>query len=305
MDTRTLSYSERLASGERLLLAGVSPPEGADPAPLKEAARQMAGKVHALSVSDNFEKVAMSALAAAAIVAAEGVEPILHVITRDRNRIALISEALGAQALGINNLLCTSGTHHVLGSFRTAKGVYDVDTVQLLQTYANMAGDGSLVGQQGFAGAGPYCLGGVAAVNADPIELQAMHIDKKIRAGAQFFITQPVFDLERFQQWWREITARGLHERAAFIAGIKPLADAKKAMKLAADRPSPRIPEAILVRVSSASGAAAQHEAGVAVALETMGRLSEMEGMRGFHICADGEIETALEILEKSARVGK
>ncbi len=180
MDNKTLSYKQRIESGEQLLLAEISPPQGGDPAPLRETARRLAGKVHALGVSDNCDKVAMSALAAATIVAAEGVEPILHVVTRDRNRIALISEALGAQALGINNLLCTSGTHHVLGPFRTAKGVYDIDAVQLIQTYSNLAGDGSLVGEVGFAGVGPFCLGGVAATNADPMQLQVMQLDKKI-----------------------------------------------------------------------------------------------------------------------------
>ena len=106
----------------------------------------------------------MSALAAAALVAAEGLEPILHVTTRDRNRIALVSEALGAQALGIRNLLCTSGTHQTLGRFRAAKNVYDIDSIQLLQTYAGLAGDCRLLGEEhGIEAAGPFCLAAVAS----------------------------------------------------------------------------------------------------------------------------------------------
>jgi len=301
MENNTTGLQRRIESGKSLLLAEISPPRGGDPTPLRDVARRFAGKVHALGVSDNRDRVSMSALAAATIVAAEGVEPILHVVTRDRNRIALVSEALGAQALGIRNLLCTSGTHQVLGSFRTAKNVFDVDTVQLLQTYSNLAGDGSLVGEDGFAGMGPFCLGGVAAPYADPMELQVLRLDKKNRAGARFFVTQPIFDLERFNQWWQEVIRRGLHEKAAIVAGIQPLVDATKAKEFADSRPQPRIPDEILSRLSAASGATGQRAAGIAIALETIGRLSGVKGLRGFQICVDGDVDAALEVIEKSA----
>ena len=146
------SLQERIASGKPLLIAEISPPRGADPAPVREMAKRFAGKVHALGISDNRDRVSMAALAAASLVAAEGVEPILHVTTRDRNRIALVSEALGAQALGIRNLLCTSGSHQTLGRFRAAKNVYDIDSIQLLQTYADLAGECGLVGEDGIDG---------------------------------------------------------------------------------------------------------------------------------------------------------
>jgi len=301
MEKNTMGLKQRIESGKPLLLGEISPPQGSDPAPLREIARRFAEKVHSLGISDNRDRVSMSALAAAAIVAAEGVEPILHIVTRDRNRIALVSEALGAQALGVRNLLCTSGTHQVLGPFRSAKNVFDIDTVQLLKTYSNLAGDGSLVGEKGFTEAGPFCLGGVAAPYADPMEMQISKLIKKIRAGAGFFITQPIYDLERFKQWWLEITRQGLHEKAAIVAGIQPLIDAQKAREFAAGRPSPRIPDAILSRLSSASGTSAQRAAGIDVALETIKKLSEVKGLRGFQICADGNVDAALEVIEKSA----
>ena len=169
MSTQATGLQERIASGKTILLAEIPPPQGADPAPLRAAAKRYAGKVHAVGVSDNRDRVAMSALAAASLLTAEGVEPILHVTTRDRNRIALVSEALGAQALGIRNLLCTSGTHQTLGSFRAARNVYDIDSVQLLQTYANLASDCRLLGESGMEGAGPFCLGAVASPDADPL----------------------------------------------------------------------------------------------------------------------------------------
>src|SRR4030042_4771185 len=124
MSTQATGLQKRIAAGKTILLAEIHPPQGADPAPLRAAARHYAGKVHAVGVSDNRNRVAMSALAAASLLKAGGVGPILHVTTRDRNRIALVSEALGAQALGIRNLLCTSVSHQNLGPYRARKTVY-------------------------------------------------------------------------------------------------------------------------------------------------------------------------------------
>ena len=225
MSTQTTSLQERIASGKTILLAEIHPPGSADPAGLRTAAKQYAGKVHAVGVSDNRDRVAMSALAAASLLKAEGVEPILHVTTRDRNRIALVSEALGAQALGIRNLLCTSGTHQTLGRYRAARNVYDIDAVQLLQVYADLADDCGLLGESGLEGVGPFCLGAVASPDADPLDLQLLRLAKKTRAGAKFLVTQPVYDLERFEAWWKEVTRRGLNEQVAILAGIQPLSD--------------------------------------------------------------------------------
>ena len=176
-------------------------------------AKRFAGKVHALGISDNRDRVGMSALAAASLVAGQGVEPILHVTTRDRNRIALVSEVLGAQALGIRNILCTSGTHQTLGHFRAAKNVFDVDVIQLLQTCANLANDAALVGEEAIAGADGFCLGAVASPNADPLELQMIRLGKKVAAGAGFLVSQPVYDLERFDAWWDEVSRAGCTRR--------------------------------------------------------------------------------------------
>ena len=291
---------ERIQSGQQLLLAEISPPLGSDPAPIRQAARALAGKVHAVGVTDNRDHVAMSALAASALVAAEGVEPILHVTTRDRNRIALVSECLGAQALGVRNLLCTSGSHQTLGPYRRARNVYDIDAVQLLVTYAGLESKATLVGEERIPGAGPFCLGAVAAPYADPLELQMLRLAKKIQAGAQFLITEPVYDLERFAAWWTAVVRRGLHQKAAFLAGIRPLTAVQEAESLAESRPSPRIPSALRGRLSGADGAMAQRAAGIQIARETVERLATLEGLRGFAVGA-GDVTLVLETLEKSA----
>ncbi len=300
MPEEKTELQQRIQSGGKILLAEVSPPVGSDPAPVREAAKRLAGRVHALGVSDNRRRVCMSALAAASLVAAERVEPILHVVTRDRNRIALISDCLGARALGIRNILCTSGTHQTLGRFRSARNVFDIDSVQLLNTYHKLATNGSLVGEDGIPADGPLCLGAVAAPYADPIEMQLMRLSKKITAGAEFLITQPVFDVERFEAWFQEVTRRGIHQRVAIVAGIQPLGDAEAARAFAQERPSPMVPDALLGRIASAADKTAQRAVGIEIAVETIGRLSGIDGLRGFQIGAEEDVDAALEIIEKA-----
>ena len=300
MSKPVTSLQERIAAGKPLLIAEISPPRGADPAPVRAIAKRCAGKVHALGISDNRDRVSMAALAAAAIVAAEGVEPILHVTTRDRNRIALVSELLGAQALGIRNVLCTSGSHQTLGRFRAAKNVYDIDSIQLLQTCANLAGDCKLLSEDGIAGAGPFCLGGVASPDADPLELQVSRLLKKAAAGATFLITQPVFDLERFGAWWKEVTRRGIHEKVAIVAGIQPLGQEELTAVREGKRRPYNIPAALIERVASKGDSASQRAAAIEIAVETIASLSGCKGLRGFGICGDGDSDAALTVIEKS-----
>jgi len=291
---------QTIESGKQILVAEISPPTSSDPAAVSEPAARFAGKVHALGISDNRDRVCMSALAAASLTAAAGVEPILHVVTRDRNRIALLSEYLGARALGIGNLLCTTGRHQTLGRFRAAKNVFDVDAIQLLQIYAGIGQDGSIVGEKRIDGAGSACLGAVATPYADPVELQVMRIAKKIAAGATFLISQPVYDVERFQSWWKEVSARGLHEKAAIVAGIRPLTDAEGARAAAEAHPRPGIPEQILQRMDSKSAGDAQRAEGLKIARETIERLAACQGLRGFQICAEQDADAAVQLIEQS-----
>jgi len=300
MAVEKTKLEQRIESGSPIVLAEISPPTGADPAPVREAARRFAGKVHALGLRDNRDRVCMSALAAASLVAREGVEPILHVVTRDRNRIALFSEYLGAEALGIRNVLCTSGTHQTLGRFRAARNVFDIDSIQLLRAYADLSAGGAIVGESELNGGGPACLGAVASPLADPMELQLARLAKKVSAGAVFLVTDPVFDVERFTAWLSEVSSRGLHERAAIVVGIRPLTDAQAAEAFSRRRPSPRVPEPVLGRIASGADRAAQRAAGIDVAVETIGRLAELDGVRGFQIGAERDVDAALAVIEQS-----
>ncbi len=300
MTTEKTGLQKRIESGKSILVAEMSPPKGSDPGPVRAAAKRYAGKVHALGISDNRDGVCMSAVAAAALAVSEGVEPILHVATRDRNRIALVSDCLGAQAMGIRNVLCTSGTHQTLGTSHNARNVFDVDSIQLLGMYGRLASDGSLVGQERFADSGPLCLGATASPYADPIEMQIIRLAKAVAAGAAFVVTQPVFDVERFENWWRQVCQRGLHEKVAILAGILPLADADVAKAYSGKRPNPMIPDAVLQRISAPSDKKGQRAAGIEIALETVKRLSGLKGLRGFEVRADGDADLAIEFIEKS-----
>ncbi len=286
-----------LASDQQVVIAEVSPPACGEASAIRQLVKDFAGKVHALGFCDNRRELGMSALAAAAIAAGEGVEPILHVTTRDRNRIALASDGLGAAALGIRNILCTTGTHQTLGHFRQARNVHDIDCVQLIAMYCRMDKDASLVGEAALAGAGQFCIGGTAAPFADPLELQVSRLDKKMRAGAQFLVTQPVFDLERFTAWWQEVTRRGLQKKIAILAGVRVLTSADEATAYAQRRPSPRVPEALLARLSAKSGAQAQRQAGIEIACETIKALQALAGLRGFGVSADGDSAAAATVL--------
>lgn len=290
----------RIESGKPILVAEVSPPVSGDPGPVRDLAKRYAGRVHALGVSDNRDGVCMSALAAASLVASQGVDPILHVVTRDRNRIALVSDYLGARALGIGNVLCTSGTHQTLARPRAARNVFDVDAIQLLQTYCNLATDGRLVGEEGVDGCGPACLGGVASPDADPLEMQLMRLAKKVSAGARFLITQPVFDLDRFGAWWEEVTRRDLHRKVAILAGIRVLPGAEGAKAYARRRPDPRVPDAVVDRIASGADPGARRAAGIEIAAETIRRLSSQNGLRGFSIAGGGDDDAALEVIERA-----
>ena len=247
---------QRLESGKSVLLAEISPPAEAVPAGVEQFAKRFAGKVHALGISDNRDRVGMAALAAASIVAGQGIEPILHVTTRDRNRIALVSEVLGAHALGIRNIFCTSGTHQTLGHFRASKNVYDIDVIQLLQTSTTWRPTLPWWAKRQLPGPSSFCLGAVASPNADPLELQMIRLTKKVTAGAGFFVTQPVYDLERFRAWWAEVSRRGLHEKAAILVGIELLGEHALEHARAKRRPCPAVPDAVIEQIASKKDAA-------------------------------------------------
>ena len=288
--TNTLStLKQRIETGEMLVIAELNPPKDANPDGLRAQAAALKGKVHAAGLLDNRDGVGMSPTAAASIVAAVGLEPIVHMVTRDRNRVALESDFIGARALGISNILCTTGTHQTLGTFKSAKNVFDVDSVQLLKLFSGHAAE-----------SGSTCLGATAAPFADPMELQLMRLAKKTRLGASFIITQPVFDTTRFGAWWKEVRKMDLAKKSAVIVGIRPLLTKEDAKAYAAERPSPRVPAELLERITGAADDAAARREGISAAAALAKELKALPGIRGIEISVGDDVEAALEIIEKA-----
>ena len=289
------TLQRRIESGKPVIIAEIAPPKSLDAVPIRALAKKIAGKVHALGISDNRDSIRMSAMAAASIVYAEKVEPILHMVTRDRNRIALLSDCIGAQALGIHNILCTSGTHQSLLPVEDSKNVFDFDATLLLNELRKTS---LLVNENAADESTPLCLGAVASPFADPMELQLLRIEQKIKAGAQFLVTPPVFDLDRFGMWWKEVTLRGLHEKAAFIAGITVLTDGSAAGAYAKKRPAPMVPDSVINRLALKPDHHAGRAEGIAIAAEIIEKLSDGRGIRGFEIVCDDDLDAAIELLD-------
>jgi len=287
MPQEKITLRQRIQSGKRIILSEIAPPADANAAYVKDLAKELAGKVHAVGISDNRNAIRMSALAAASIAVGEGVETILHMATRDKNRAALVSDCLGAHALGIYNILCTSGTHQSLLPFSTVKNVYDIDATVLLQSCKEIEKEKKL--QQ------PFCLGAVVSPFADPVELQLVRMAQKIHVGSCFVITQPVFDRERFTAWCENVVSRHLHEKAACIAGIRVLTDVRRAKEFAASRPLPMVPDSVIGRLEKSKDA---RKEGIALACETVDGVLSTEGIRGVEIVCEEDQSAAIEVLQ-------
>jgi methylenetetrahydrofolate reductase (NADPH) len=287
--TSTNKLKNLLETSALLVIAELTPPGNADLSEIRATAKKLRGFVHAVGLSDNRDGVGMSPTAAAALVREEGLEPVIHMVTRDRNRIALTSDYLGARALGLTNILCTTGTHQTLGDFKAAKNVFDVDAVQLLEILNTH-----------IASNGTTCLGATASPFAEPMALQIMRLKKKVQVGARFVITQPVFDLEKFKLWWEPVKETGIHEKCAVIIGIHPLLDRDAATAYANKRPNPRIPGALLQKVTGAQNEAAARQAGIDIAVDIISALKSEGGVRGFEICVRSDVDAALAIIDKA-----
>lgn len=226
----SLSFSEAVRSGEFVVTAECVPPRSAGVNSLQACAASLSSIVDGINVPESEDGVRMSALAAASHLIGAGAEPIMHLITRDMNRIALQSTILGAASMGIRNILCTTGKHQTLTSSRSAKGVFDIDPVQLLQIADKMRKTGELADGETIDSPIDILLGTDTNPFADPVELQVMTLEKAVAAGADFVITQTVSDLETFTQWMSLVCDKGLHTRTCIIARVDT-ADAAKAVK--------------------------------------------------------------------------
>ena len=252
-----------------------------------------------VNVTDNQTGVVrLSSLAACVLLLQEGIDPVLQMVVRDRNRIALQSDILGASALGIRNILCLSGDHQCFGNQSQAIGVFDLDSIQLIQTVRRMRDEGQIIGGEmpSTLAPGSFC-GAAANPFADPFFYRVIRLAKKVKAGAEFIQTQCIYNLDRFKEWMTQVQDRGLHEKVHILGGITPLKSAKMAEYMRSQVAGMDIPEAIIKRMKAVP-AKGQRQEGIKISIETIQALKEIEGVHGIHIMAIEWEEAVPQIVE-------
>lgn len=285
----TTRLQQKLASGRFVLTAEVCPPKGSDCTEFLEKSRHLSAFVDAINVTDNQgATMRISPLAAAALLAREGMEPIFQITCRDRNRLALQSELLGAAALGIGNVLALTGDHISFGDHKAGKPVFDLDSVQLLQTIKGL-GEGRDMANKAVSGTPAFFAGAAAAPEAEPFPLTFYKLEKKVAAGAQFFQTQAVFDQERLRLFSEAV--RPLNVKV--IAGILLLKSAGMARFVTSNIPGLKVPAPLVEELEAAADPLA---AGVAIAARLAAACKPY--CDGLHIMAMGREDLIPEILE-------
>ena len=290
-----------LENGKFAVTAEIGPPKSANPEVIRRKARMLKGSIDAFNVTDGQTAVArMASWAGCLLGKEEGLDPIVQMTCRDRNRIALQMDVLGVAALGINNILCLTGDHVSMGNHPFAKPVYDIDAVQFIKIVKDMrdekrfqCGDEMDVEPRLYIGAVANPFAG------SPLELRVLRLEKKVKAGADFIQTQCVYNVEKFERWMKLVRERKLHEKIHILAGVTPLKSYRMAKYMKENVPGIDIPDEILERMKNAPKEEAR-ERGIDLCVETIERLKEIEGVHGIHIMAIGW-EDVVPVLVKKA----
>ena len=304
-----------LAAGRFAVTAELGPPRGCDAALVRRKAQVLKGCVDAANVTDNQAAVVrMSSIATGLLMIAEGLEPIIQMTCRDRNRLAMQSDLIGAAAHGVHNLLCLSGDHQSKGDHPGAKNVHDIDSIQMVSMVRAMRDESRYQNGKDIPGGGPRLFIG-AAENpfADPVAIRPYRLRKKVLAGADFIQTQLIYDVPRFREFMKKVVELGLHEKTAILAGVGPVRSPGMVRHLRLNVPGLAVPEFIDARLDDAgkgiedkqARAQAWREEGKRICVDTIQQIREIEGVAGVHIMAI-EWEEAVPDIVKAAglRVG-
>jgi methylenetetrahydrofolate reductase (NADPH) len=290
-----------LAAGHLAVTSECGPPRGSDAATIIEKAKYLEGVVDAVNVTDNqTAMVRMSSFAGSVLVKQQGLHPLLQMVTRDRNRLAMQADILGAYALGIDTMLCLSGDHTKFGDHPMAANVHDIDSIQFLQMVKAMRDEGVFQGGAEIKkGAPKMFIGAAANPFADPFELRVMRLAKKIAAGADFIQTQCIFNVEKFERWMEGVRKMGLHKKCYILAGVTPMKSVGAARFMKNRVPGMDVPAELVERMGSVEKEK-QPEEGVNICIETIERLKKIEGVAGFHIMAIEWEEKVEEIVKRA-----
>jgi len=287
-----------LKSGQFAVTAEIGPPKSADPQVVKDKANLLKGYVDAVNITDCQTAITrISSISAAVLVMSQGLEPVVQMTCRDRNRIGIQADLLGAYALGMRNLLCLTGDHPCFGNHPQAKPVFDLDSIQLLDMVKNM-GKGFLQCGEEIKGTKPdFFLGAAENPFAEPFEFRALRLKKKFLAGASFFQTQIIYNVERFKQFMQELESLGLLDKVYVLAGVTPPKSVGMARYMQKNVPGLDVPNEVIVRLQ---GAKDKKEEGIQIAVDVINQVKEIPGVKGVHIMAIEWEEAVAEIVKRA-----
>jgi methylenetetrahydrofolate reductase (NADH) len=290
----------RLEAGESVVTAEVGPPRGADPEAVRRKVARLRGWVDAVNLTDGQgAHVRMSNWAASLLALAAGVEPVMQVTCRDRNRIALQSDLLSAAALGIPNVLLMTGDHPRFGDHPEAKPVFDLDSTQLLWTARTMRDEGRVLSGRKLDPPPRWLIGAVENPFAPPARFRAARLGKKVAAGAEFVQTQFVFDVAGFSRWMTEVSDLGLTRRCKIIAGLGPVRSLRALEHMRTGVPGLAIPDEVDRRLRGVPGDRVEQE-GLAMCAELIQQVLAVPGVSGVHVMAPGFEQGIPEILARA-----
>jgi methylenetetrahydrofolate reductase (NADPH) len=299
--TRANSRLERvLRSGNFAVTVELAPPDSADPQAIYERALVFAETVDAINVTDaSGAHCHTSSMAVCALLVQAGYEPVLQISCRDRNRIAMQGDLLGASVLGIRNVFCVTGDGVQTGDHPGAKPVFDLDSIQLLQTAHLMRQHGTFLSGRKLETPPKLFLGGAANPFVPPFEQRVLRLAKKVQAGADFIQTQYCFDVPRLKRFMQRVRDMGLHEQVYILVGVGPLRSASSAEWMQANVPGINIPDEIIDQLRQTPANKRQDE-GLKMCVDIIEQVKAIEGVAGIHIMAYKQEELVSEIIERS-----
>ncbi len=295
------NFEKVLRAGHFAFTGEVGPPRGANPEALKEKISHLKGMVDMANITDNqTAMVRMSSWAASLICMDQGVEPNYQMVCRDRNRLAMQADIIGAYTMGVRNILCLSGDHQMFGDHPTAKGVFDIDSMQLINMVKTMREEGRFLGGAGMDGKPEMFIGAAANPFAEPFEWRIHRLAKKVRAGADFIQTQSIYNMDKMRRWIQRANDMGLTEKVYILAGVTPMKSVGMAKYMKSKVPGMDVPDKVIKRLQGApKGRAAQE--GIKIACEQIAEFKEMKGVAGVHLMA---IEWEHKVPEIAERAG-
>lgn len=287
-----------LEKGEFAVTAELGPPKSANAEEVRKKAQILKDYADAYNITDNQTAIVrMSSISAALIIKEIGLEPVIQIVCRDRNRIAIQSDILGASALGIKNVLCLSGDHQKFGNHPQAKNVFDIDSIQLINMLRKMRDEKKFLNNEEMNVEPRLYIGAAENPFADPFEFRVVRLAKKINAGTDFIQTQAVYDIDRFEKWMKMVRDRELDKKVHILAGIIPIKSAGMARYMRDSVPGVIVPDQIVERMKNASNG---KEEGVKIAIEIIKQVREIEGVHGVHLMAVAWEEIVPTIIEKA-----